>query len=1025
MAPINQLRVRLPELKLPQFGGCTKDWPTFRDSFKSLIDSAPQLSNVDKFSYLNSSLTSEAKRVIEVIDVTSENYLVAWELLEKRYENKYLIVKSYVESLFSVEPMKKECHDSLNRLIDEYERNLLMLEKMGERTDNWSTLLVFMLSSRLDPSTMRQWETHRKSSNVPSYEELIDFLRSHSLILQSVVASKNRSSEPTRFTPSLQHSINKMKTAHPAISPPQNSCPFCKQIAHSPYHCEKFRSMTVAQRFEAAKKNMLCINCLSRSHLVKNCSSGACRVCNKRHHTMLHQRTNSNPPNQPQNANLALPEVQPPLSSSVASKLLQPSRSSSHSQSLENPTPTVSAFSTSHNSMPSTSHRCTVPTTVLLSTALVKVFDSSGSFLWARALLDSGSQLNFASEQLVQKLNSKRKKDFIPISGVGLSSTISKYSTIIKLQSHGTSFSASWNFHILPKITMELPTQTVDVSDFDWPSDITLADPSFFKPGSIDLIFGVESFYDLLREGQFKGSTDKPCLQNTALGWVISGRMKCNSRPATSVAHFCAAPSIEEQLSRFWELESCRMESTLSEEESACESHFAKHTTRNSTGRFVVALPRRDSVIAKLGNSREIATRRFLSLERRLSANPALKDAYSDFIHEYIRLGHMREIENSANDWPSYYLPHHCVVRPESVTTKLRVVFDASCSTDSGVSLNDALMVGPLVQDDLLTMILRFRVPQFAIVSDIEKMYRQILVCESDQPLQRILWRDSPSQTIREYQLLTVTYGTSSAPYLATKCLQRLSRDSLEVSPLAAETIGKNFYMDDLLTGTDSIEEGQKLCQQLMSITRSAGFELRKWASNNSAVLEPIPVSFRDQRTVLELDSSHSPIKTLGLQWDTAADMFLFEPPKQNQQFPITKRVVLSNIARLFDPLGLVGPVTVLAKQFMQDLWRDGKDWDDQLNESQNQQWNEFSEGLRDLSLIKIPRWVVSTSAVIGLELHGFCDASEKAYGACIYIRAVSSTGSVHPEEYGLMYQVPKIRQTSYQEECMLLNSLT
>ncbi|XP_058817715.1 uncharacterized protein LOC131681027 [Topomyia yanbarensis] len=270
---------------------------------------------------------------------------------------------------------------------------------------------------------------------------------------------------------------------------------------------------------------------------------------------------------------------------------------------------------------------------------------------------------------------------------------------------------------------MELPSQAVDMSRLNWPLNIVLADPTFHQPGPIDLIFGVENFYDLLREGQIKNSHEEPLLQSTALGWVVSGRVNVVALPSfTSFAHMCSTPSLEEQLTRFWEIEACHSKSTLSLEESACEEHFATNTIRNSSGRFVVALPKRSSVIAELGNSKAIATRRFHSLERRLTANPVLKEAYSEFIHEYAQLGHMKlinDIADSDRSSPSYYLPHHCVVRPDSITTKLRVVFDASCSTDTGVSLNDLLMVGPLVQDDLLTIILRFRMPQFAIISDI------------------------------------------------------------------------------------------------------------------------------------------------------------------------------------------------------------------------------------------------------------------------------------------------------------------
>ncbi|XP_058814206.1 uncharacterized protein LOC131678231 [Topomyia yanbarensis] len=163
-----------------------------------------------------------------------------------------------------------------------------------------------------------------------------------------------------------------------------------------------------------------------------------------------------------------------------------------------------------------------------------------------------------------------------------------------------------------------------------------------------------------------------------------------------------------------------------------------------------------------------------MSLERRLAANPELKAQYSEFIHEYQALGHMSEVVEDTSD-TVYYLPHHAVLKPDSTTTKLRVVFDASCRTSSGYSLNDALMVGPVVQDDLLDVILRFRLHRYALVADIAKMYRMVQVQPADQPLQKILWRDSSAEPIKIFQLTTVTYGTASAPYLATKCLQTLA----------------------------------------------------------------------------------------------------------------------------------------------------------------------------------------------------------------------------------------------------------
>ena len=119
----------------------------------------------------------------------------------------------------------------------------------------------------------------------------------------------------------------------------------------------------------------------------------------------------------------------------------------------------------------------------------------------------------------------------------------------------------------------------------------------------------------------------------------------------------------------------------------------------------------------------------------------------------------------------------HSIIRPDILTTKLRVIFDASCATESGVSLNDALLVSPVIQDDLISIVLRFRIARYALTANIEKMYRQIWIREADRPLQRILWGDEYGGGIREFQIKTVTFRTSSAPYLATKCLQALAKD--------------------------------------------------------------------------------------------------------------------------------------------------------------------------------------------------------------------------------------------------------
>ncbi|XP_058449169.1 uncharacterized protein LOC131429138 [Malaya genurostris] len=469
--------------------------------------------------------------------------------------------------------------------------------------------------------------------------------------------------------------------------------------------------------------------------------------------------------------------------------IVQPRPSPPHQPStLEEQVATTSTAQTVHVSTTLLGNVRTIPSTVLLQTAVVKVIDTHGYALWARALLDPASQLNLITEDFSQKLKLRRIKTYQEIGGVGNSTTISSYAVIARLQSHCSGFTADYSFHVLPGITRELPAKPLNTQEWSIPSNIVLADPTFNDPGPIDMILGMEMYYDLIEEGIIRLGPNLPTLQKTVLGWVVSGKIGNTPTSSFRVAHICDASVLESQLTRFWELESCQTTSTLSIEETRCEEYFAATTIRNTTGRFEVHLPKRTPVISTLGKSKEIAVRRFLALERRLSANPSLRESYTNFIEEYRQLGHMIETPDPFY-WPSYFLPHHCVIKPDSLTTKLRVVFDASCATDTGVSLNDALMVGPVVQDDMISVVLRFRMSRYAIIADIEKIYRQVVVHSSDQPLQQIIWRNSPQEPLRTFQLTTVTYGTSCAPYLATKCLQELAKLGRDTHPRAAEAV--------------------------------------------------------------------------------------------------------------------------------------------------------------------------------------------------------------------------------------------
>nr|XP_031847717.1 uncharacterized protein LOC116433611 [Nomia melanderi] len=263
--------------------------------------------------------------------------------------------------------------------------------------------------------------------------------------------------------------------------------------------------------------------------------------------------------------------------------------------------------------------------------------------------------------------------------------------------------------------------------------------------------------------------------------------------------------------------------------------HFQKHTTRNTDGRYVVALPFNDNV-TQLGESKSRALKRLESLEQKLHRDATLRKEYHTVINEYFDLGHMERVSEDRDSSGGYYLPHHVVTKVTSATTKLRMVFDGSAATSTGISLNDTLHTGPKIQDDLLYILLRFRIHRYVLTGDIEKMYRQFLVRDEDRKYQRILWRDDTGQ-VNTYELKTITFGLSAAPYLAIRCLTQLAQDEGHRFPQAAKILRRDFYVDDALTGASTIEEARSLREDLMQLLRSAGLNIRQWAANHEALL--------------------------------------------------------------------------------------------------------------------------------------------------------------------------------------------
>ena len=201
---------------------------------------------------------------------------------------------------------------------------------------------------------------------------------------------------------------------------------------------------------------------------------------------------------------------------------------------------------------------------------------------------------------------------------------------------------------------------------------------------------------------------------------------------------------------------------------------------------------------SNLGESRSLALRRFLSLERRLRSYDQLKN-YANVINEYITSGHAERVpDNDLNKPPSntFYLAHHAVYK-DSATTPLRVVFDGSMKTTSGVSLNYQLLIGPTEYSPLNDVLIRFCRYPYVRTTDVSKMYRAVGLAEEDRDYHRFLWTQKPTDPVIDYQMTRVTFGIASAAFLATNSVSHLAKENKARWPLAAKAERESFYVDD------------------------------------------------------------------------------------------------------------------------------------------------------------------------------------------------------------------------------------
>ncbi|XP_055838528.1 uncharacterized protein LOC129906675 [Episyrphus balteatus] len=686
----SNIMMKLPKIELPKFDGEYLNWLQFHDLFKQMIHDQP-IPPAQKLYFLRANVTGKAKELIRNFKPTDSNYEVAWGVLVERFNNKRLLLTAQLNKLL-IQSATTATSSSLRKLHDNTKECLQVISNLNVDIESWDPIVVHCLLQKLDKESREKFEfTIKDPRNSPSIEEFLKFVEAR---FQTLEAINPKDGGRMKYQSLEVTSCDTGKKSTMVIAPKSDQeliCHFCNSSKHGIYNCNKFLSLSGIERGKAVHKLMLCRNCLKKGHYSQSCIARRCQKCNMLHNTLLHQYKiqksqeiskgqwgdNVSSSNTPHQVNQAVNQAV----NQTGNQAVNQAGNQAVNQAVNNAA-AETRVQKRH---------------VYLATAVVNVISSYGVRIPCRALLDSGSQLNFVTTSFIQQLGTKKYRKDTAISGIGAQECRSEFVASITFESKTSDYKATIEANLMARISDYQAWQEVDVSLWKIPNHIQLSDPSFWKANQVDMLLGSELFFDLFIPGEVKISSDLPTLRNTKLGWVVAGGVSASNSNSNFNCHIVTKPSLtsmDKLVRSSWETESHDTPiDAETEEEHQCEEHFKKNTTMNSEGKFVVTLPFKQDPIISLGDSMSSARKRFFSFENKLNKDEELKTSYISFMQEYEALGHMTPLKNGIIPRGHYVIPHHCVMKPESSTTKLRVVFDASAKTTSGLSLNDILMV--------------------------------------------------------------------------------------------------------------------------------------------------------------------------------------------------------------------------------------------------------------------------------------------------------------------------------------------
>ena len=556
----------------------------------------------------------------------------------------------------------------------------------------------------------------------------------------------------------------------------------------------------------------------------------------------------------------------------------------------------------------------------------------------------------------------------------------------------------------------------------------------------IDLLIGSDYLWEFQKGRTIRGEPEEPVAVETELGWVLSGPLKrkpSDSKQEVSV-NFVSQNSVaidranlESAVSKLWDLESLGIKASDEVHESfKSEINFID-------GRYSVKLLWKQGH-DPLPSNYENSFSRMKGQIKRLKRAPEVLKEYDSIIKEQLSSGVIEKVTELEGACKVHYLPHQAVIRKDAETTKLRIVYDASSKEGkNGISLNDCLHTGPSLNPLLFEILVRFRENRVALVGDIEKAFLNISVDVKDRDCLRFLWVDDVrdrSSSVVVYRFCRVVFGLNASPFLLNGTIRHHLATYAEADPEFVRKMVESFYVDDLVSGDSTTDKAYDLYSKAKVRMANGGFKLRKWKTNDPKLKErinSIETTVTKQEMVKRLEDEETYAKSklesqggskgekvLGVVWNCESDTFhlsLAHIAEKAEGLEPTKRNVLSVLASLFDPLGLISPVTVSMKILFQEICSSKFDWDETLTGEMKGKWRKWVEDLLLTREIKTSRCLYEArkECVTECYLHGFGDASKKAYCAMVYFVYRTNDGHTHARLVASKTRVAPLKELS------------